>query len=280
MPPRDGPPPSAQTAERALSLLDVLADNGGHMRLSDLAEAATLNISTVSRLLGALERAGLVERDQDSGRYRLGLKLLRLAQAVLDQAPLPEMANPILARLMEATGETATLCVLHDDGAVVVARAECTSPLRSVARIGDQGPLYCTAHGKAILATMPAAAVERILAAGMPPLTDLTITTPAAMAAELERVRGRGYALDLGEREPGLVSIAAAVYDAAGRAVGTCGVSGSQQRMADEAIPGLAAEVASAAAHLSDRLGRRSPEGGSEPRGWRKNGAGAPAGRG
>lgn len=90
--------PSAQTAERALSLLDVLAANGGRLRLSDLAQATELNISTTSRLLGALERSGLVERDQETGRYRLGLKILRLAQVVLEQSPLPEIANPVLAR--------------------------------------------------------------------------------------------------------------------------------------------------------------------------------------
>lgn len=248
-------PPSAQTAERALNLLDVLAANGGRMRLSDLALATELNISTTSRLVGALERSGLVERDPDTGRYRLGLKLLRLAQVVLEQSPLPELANPILAQLMETTGETATLCVLHDDAVVVIARVECTRPIRSVAQIGHQGPLYCTAHGKAMLASMATAALDRIIARGMPRLTDLTITDPAAMAAELDRIRERGYALDLGEREPGLVSIATAVCDATGEVVATCGVSGSRQRLADSAIPTIAARVVAAASRLSDQLG-------------------------
>lgn len=248
-------PPSAQTAERALSLLDVLADHGGRMRLSDLAQASELNISTTSRLLGALERSGLVERDQESSRYRLGLKILRLAQVVLEQSPLPEVGNPVLARLMEETGETATLCVRHDGAVVVIARVECASPIRSVAQIGHQGPLYCTAHGKAMLAWLPAETVASILDQGMPRLTDLTITTPGEMAAELNRTRERGYALDLGEREPGLVSIAAPVCDATSQVVATCGVSGSRQRMADEALPAIAARVVAAAHRISDQLG-------------------------
>lgn len=254
--------PSAQTAERALSLLDVLAANGGRLRLSDLSQATDLNISTASRLLGALERSGLVERDDETGRYGLGLKILRLAQVVLDQSPLPDIGNPILARLMEDTGETATLCVPHDDTVMIIARVECTSPLRSVARIGDQGPLYCTAHGKAMVAWLPAAAFARMIERGLPALTDLTITTPQAMTTALDQIRQHGYALDLGEREPGLVSIAAPVFDATRQMVATCGVSGSRQRMGDDVIPTIAAHVVAAAARVSDQLGytaRRAP---------------------
>lgn len=256
-----GKSPGAQTVERALDLLDVLAGNRGRMRLSDLSQATGLNISTTSRLLGALDRFGYVERDGDTGRYGLGYKLLRLAQVVLEQSPLPEMANPILAQLMEETSETATLCIRHDDNAIVIARAECTNPLRTVAQIGHTGPLYCTAHGKAMLAYLPEHEVAEILARGMPALTDLTITSPTRMAEELTRIRAEGYALDSGEREPGLVSIAAPVRDAAGRVVATCGVSGSGRRMRDEVVPALAVMVTSAAATLSDKLGCRSPSG-------------------
>src|SRR5688500_15625979 len=253
-----GKSPGAQTVERALFVLDVLAVNRGRMRLSDIAQATGLNISTASRLLGSLARFGFVERDDDTGRYGLGYKLLSLAQIALEQSPLPELANPILARVMEETGETATLCIRHDDNALVIARAECTNPLRTVAQIGHTGPLYCTAHGKVMLAHLPEREVAPILARGMPALTDLTITSPQQMADELARIRAQGYALDIGEREAGLVSIAAPVRDAAGRVVATCGVSGSGRRMSDEAVPTLALVVTTAAATLSSRLGCRS----------------------
>jgi DNA-binding IclR family transcriptional regulator len=251
--------PSAQTAERALSLLDVLANSGVRMRLSDLAQVAALNISTTSRLVGALERSGLVERDLETGRYGLGFKLLRLAHVVLEQSPLPEMATPILSRLMEATGETATLCVVHNDAILILARVECASPLRSVAQIGHQGPLYCTAHGKVALAWMADEQAAAILAREMPKLTDLTITSADDMNCERGRIRDRGYALDLGEREPELVSIAAPVRDAAGQVVASCGVSGARQRMTDGVIPALARRVLDASDALSVRLGYRPP---------------------
>ena len=251
----DGKSPGTQTVERGLKVLDALASNRGRMRLSDLSRATGLNISTTSRLLGALDRFGFVDRDDDTGRYGLGYKLLRLAQIVLEQSPLPEMANPVLAQLMEETGETATLCVRYADSAIVIARAECTNPLRTVAQIGHTGPLYCTAHGKVMLAHLPDREVAEVLGRGMPALTNLTITSTTRMADELAQIRAQDYAIDVGEREAGLVSIAAPVRDAGGRVVATCGVSGSIQRMPIEEIPTLADLVLTAAVTLSGKLG-------------------------
>lgn len=258
----DGAVAGAQTVERALQVVDVLAGSRGGMRLSDLAQAMGLNISTMSRVLGALDRYGYIQREPESGRYRLGFRLLQLGQAVLEQWPLPELAAPVLTHLMEETGETATVCVRQEDRAVIIARVECANPLRSVAQIGSAGPLYCTGHGKVMLAFMPEAEVARILAQGMPRLTPLTITTPEAMGTELEAIRARGYAIDNGERDSELVSVVAPVWDAAGRLAATCGVSGSGQRIRPEVVPGMATRVMDAAAALTERLGGRMPDGG------------------
>jgi len=251
----------AQTVERALLVLDVLAGSRSGLRLSDLAQAMGLNISTTSRVLGALDRFGYVRREVETGRYRLGYRLLQLSQAALEQSPLPEMANPVLARLMEETGETATLCIRHDDRAIVIARVECANPLRSVAQIGHAGPLYCTGHGKAMLAHLPEPDVARILTLGMPSLTERTITEPVRMREELVRIRDQGYAVDIGERDPELVSVVAPVWDAAGQVAATCGISGSSQRIRADVVPGLAATVMRATVDLSGTLGGRAPEG-------------------
>lgn len=259
-PVQEGAASGAQTVERALQVLDVLATSRGGLRLSDLSQEMGLNISTTSRVLGALDRFGYVQRDSDTGRYRLGYRLLQLSQLVLEQSSLPELASPILTQLMEDTGETATLCIRHNDQAIVIARVECANPLRSVAQIGHAGPLYCTGHGKAMLAYMPEEETARILSVGMPRSTPLTITTPGQMAEELSRVRDQGYAVDNGERDFELVSVAAPVWDAGGRVVATCGVSGSGQRLRPDLVPSVAATVVAAAETLSSRLGGQPPE--------------------
>ena len=253
------PAGGSQTVERALRVLDVLTEVETPMRLTELAQAVGLNISTTSRLLSSLERYEYISRDADTGRYRLSYKILQMANVVRDQAQIPELAQPILTRLMEATNETATANVLHQDQAMVIARVECASPLRIVSQVGNHNPLYCTAAGKTLLAFMAEDEVDRILAKGMPPRTPRTITTPEAMKQELAKIRQQGFTLDRGERDEGLVGIAAPVRDATGQVVAECGVSGSEQRMSAEKIPALASHVIEAAATLSKCLGWRQP---------------------
>ena len=253
------PAGGSQTVERALRVLDVLTEVETPMRLTELAQAVGLNISTTSRLLSSLERYEYISRDADTGRYRLSYKILQMAKVVRDQAQIPELAQPILTRLMEATNETATANVLHQDQAMVIARVECASPLRIVSQVGNHNPLYCTAAGKTLLAFMAEDEVDRILAKGMPPRTPRTITTPEAMKQELAKIRQQGFTLDRGERDEGLVGIAAPVRDATGQVVAECGVSGSEQRMSAEKIPALASAVIEAAATLSKCLGWRQP---------------------
>ncbi|HEU0114284.1 MAG TPA: IclR family transcriptional regulator [Thermomicrobiales bacterium] len=245
----------SQTVERALRVLDVLADAASPLSLTAIAETAGLNITTASRLLASLEHHKYVMRSEDSGRYQLGYKILAMARSVQAQTGLRDVALPFLRTLMEAAGETATVNILHDDEAMMIARVECRSPLRIVSQEGERSPLYCTAAGKILLAYQPEAEVERILAKGLPRRTANTITSPAAMREELARTRERGYSHDAGEREDGLIGIGAPVRNADGKVIAEMGVSGAAVRMSPDVIPSLAAHVREAAARFSERLG-------------------------
>lgn len=245
----------SQTVERALRVLDVLADAASPLSLTAIAESAGLNITTASRLLASLEHHKYVMRSEESGRYQLGYKILGMARSVQAQTGLRDVALPVLRALMEATGETATVNILHDDEAMMIARVECRSPLRIVSQEGERSPLYCTAAGKILLAYLPEGEAERILAKGLPRRTDKTIISPAAMRDELTLTRARGYSYDAGEREDGLIGIGAPVRNADGKVIAEMGVSGAAVRMSPDVIPSLAAEVREAAARLSERLG-------------------------
>ena len=251
------PSSGSQTVDRALQLMDVLAERGVPLRLSELAKAVNLNISTTSRLLSSLEHYGYVQRDASTGRYLLGYRLLHLAQVAQEESGLAELAIPILATLVEATGETATITVLQGNRAMVIARVVCSNQLRITAPIGTLGPLYCTAAGKALLAYRRDEEIDYFLTRGMPRLTDATITDIPTMRGELQRVRVQGYALDRGEREEGLIGLATPVHDGSGAVIASCGISGAGQRMTEERMPDLARHVVEAGNNLSARLGFR-----------------------
>src|SRR3990170_315878 len=135
MPPTRHPPTRRiGAAERAIAVLDTLAD-GGELGTNEVARRTGMTPSTVSRQLGTLAASGLVERVSTSGRYRLGIRLVHLANAVLARLDVREVARPHLVALVEATGETATLSVPGDDDAITVDFVPGSHQIQPVSRL-------------------------------------------------------------------------------------------------------------------------------------------------
>ena len=236
--PRTGQPAIRHVAavQRAVAVLDALAvgdadgNNPGQrhaleLGTNEIARRTGINASTVSRLLATLADAGLVEHVAGSGRYRLGLRLLQLGNAVLARLDLRELARPHLVALTEATGETATLSSPGEHEAVTVDYVQSPSFIQSVAQVGRPSAAHATAVGKVFLAhggRLP----EGELAA----FTARTIVDRAALEAEVEQVRRQGFATALGEREQELHAVAAPVLDGRGELVAILGVQGPASR--------------------------------------------------
>ena len=159
-------------------MLDALAD-GGELGTNELARRTSLHPSSVSRLLATLADAGLVEHVADTGRYRLGLRLVDLGNAVLARLDLREIARPHLRALVEATGETATLSAPGDPDAITVDFVQSGSSVQSVARLGRPSVAHATATGKVVLAFSEAALPDGPLAA----YTERTIVDPRRAGA-------------------------------------------------------------------------------------------------
>ena len=163
---RTGQPAVRQVAavERALAVLDALANGQGELGTNEIARRTGINASTVSRLLATLAGAGFVEHVPSNGRYRLGLRLLELGNAVLARLDMREIARPHLQALADATGETATLSAPGEGHAVTVDFVQSPSTVQSVARLGRPSVAHATATGKLLLAfggLEPAEAPER-----------------------------------------------------------------------------------------------------------------------
>jgi DNA-binding IclR family transcriptional regulator len=214
-----------------LRVLEALADAGGELGTNELARRTRVNPSSVSRLLATLAAGGYVEHDEESGRYRLGLRLLQLGNVVLAGLDLREVARPHLEALVAETGETATLSVPGERDAVTVDFVQSASSVQSVARLGRPSVGHATAAGKVLLAfdeePRPSGRLE--------PFTPKTITDPRKLAAVVERVREQGWAEAAGERERDLSAIAAPIFGLEGRLAGILGLQGPGDRFDREA---------------------------------------------
>ena len=150
---RTGEPAARHVAavERALTVLDALAE-GEELGTNELARRTRINASTVSRLLATLAARGLVEHVPETGRYRLGLRLLQLGNAVLARLDLRRVARPQLEALVAETGETATLSAPGERDAITVDFVQSEASVQSVARVGRPSIAHATATGKVLLA--------------------------------------------------------------------------------------------------------------------------------
>ena len=254
-------PNGTQAVDRAAQLLIQVVHGSAPVTFTELTAASGLAKSTTSRLLMALERNGLVQRD-GRGRFRPGEVFVSYAWRGGAEAGLITVAQPFLDRLGEATGETINLGVASRGLVEQVAQVDSTYLIGGTNWVGLSVPLHCSALGKVLLAFGAAALSPGRLARRTPQ----TITSRDALAADLAEVRRRGFAVTSEELEPGLVAVAAPVYREGATLVAAVSVSGPATRLTRDRIPAVAARCVSEASALSSVLGyqparpRRQPQ--------------------
>lgn len=218
------------TVERAVAVLRALADAPRDLGNNEIARCVGTNPSTVSRLLATLAQDELVLRVPDTGRFRLGPRLVELGNAALARVDLRQLARPHLEQLTGATGETATLSVPGESTTVTVDFVQSPSTVRSVAVVGRRSVTHATAIGKVFLAYSGDVHSTDLAAGPLPSYTRRTITDQQQLAAEVARTAERGWAQAIGEREDDLNAVAAPVLDASGTLVAVLGLQGPAAR--------------------------------------------------
>ncbi len=205
---RTGQPSRERIAstQRSFEILDVLAESGP-LGTNEIARRTETTASTISRQLGTLVAARLVERVPESGQYRLGIRLVELASAVLLRLDVRAIARPHLEALVADVGETATLSVPGEPDAITVDFVRTHHYVQGATLLGRPSIAHATAAGKVMLAF-----AGRVPTPPLEPYTAFTTTSPDALARELELVRERGWADAYEEREIGLHAIAAPVF--------------------------------------------------------------------
>jgi len=250
----------SQSLGRGLALLGQLAAAGRGLTLSDLAARVGLAPSTTHRLLGTLESQGFVQLDEELGQWCIGAQAFIVGSAFLNNRDLTGQARPFMRRLMEEAGETVNLAVLDHNDAVFVSQAECREMMRMVAKLGSRAPLHASGVGKALLAALPAASLERLLQEiPLTRFTDNTLATPAALREALAGIRRTGYAVDDEEHAVGLRCLAATLHDEYTEPLGAISISGPLARVPAGRVAELGVQVTRTAAAITAALGGRLP---------------------
>jgi DNA-binding IclR family transcriptional regulator len=245
--------------ERALSILEAIAQRDSAMTHSEISRKLEIPKSSVTYLLRALERCGYVQRDRASGAYRMGLKVLSLARGVQVGSDIKDTALPILESVVERCGLTAHLAVLDQGDAVYVEKVDSPGFIKMDTWIGKRMDLHSTGVGKALVAFSSASEVEALIKGrGLKKKTPRTIATHAGFLRELEKVRERGYAIDDEENSLGARCVAAPVFDGFGKVLAAVGLSGTTGQI-DKVSVRKTAEIAKEAAREISRRLAQSP---------------------
>jgi DNA-binding IclR family transcriptional regulator len=244
---------SVKTVELILSTLEIFASEEDQL-ITPVSLGARLSISRnkAYRLLSTLEQKGFIERDESSGAYRIGLLSIALSQKILKHSTIIDHSHPIIEDLARKHDEAVYMTVLKGEEVVFIDMADCTQPIRPAALLGNRFPLFSNAAGK-LLKALETSDIEGIFKQRGRNAKKIDFS---ALITELSDIRKKGFAVDYGGLGDGVISVAVAVRDYAGKVVGALTLLGPSfrllsERLEEEVIPSLMESAES----LSARFG-------------------------
>jgi IclR family acetate operon transcriptional repressor len=244
-----------QSVDRAISILNAFSINEAQLGVTELSHRLGLHKSTVHRLLASLEKGGLVERDPRNRKYSLGIRLIELAGTMLNSRNVPQVVRPYLHYVADAVEELTYLAYLVRGEVLNVEQVPGPHLVQSVGWQGRRTPLHCTSAGKIFMAHMSEKQLEGVFEAGLQSLTSKTITDPADLRYELERVREQGYATSFEELEEGTNALAVPIRSPNDEVIAAIGVVGPSYRFTPERAMSHLDVIRSVAREVSHRLG-------------------------
>jgi DNA-binding IclR family transcriptional regulator len=255
---------TVQSIERAIDILRSFTELEPELRVTELARRLELHKSTVSRILATLQKGGLVSKNPESGKYRLGLGLISLAGVALGRLDVRGVAQPYLNNLMAFTQETVNITVVEGHECVNIERARSPQPIRYEGWIGRRTPLHCTAAGKVLLAHLPIEKRAVRLALPLAEYTSKTVTDGQRLEHNLALVRHQRYAIVHEEFEEGFSGIAAPIFNHEAQVVAAISVSGPTYRMGPGKVENFIDLLKEISQTISTEMGYGPQRSGSE----------------
>jgi DNA-binding IclR family transcriptional regulator len=247
----------ATAVERAINILEATGERRDGMTNSEISRRLGIPKSSASYILRTLEKRGYLRRDAESGRYRLGLKVLSLGREAQANFSIAEIGQPFMRTLVERIHLTCHLAVLDQGEAVYIEKVDAPGFFKVNTWVGRRMFVHSTSVGKALLAWTPKAEAEAVLREhGFKKRTPKTIVSHARFVAELESVRRQGYAVDDEENSLGARCIAAPIFDGLGEVAAALGVSGTITQVGESEIPRIAEALKETTRRISRQLQR------------------------
>ena len=248
---------ASSTLAHGLAVLEFtsLVGQKKGITLQEISKSLGMNRSNVYRYLKTLVDCGWLEYDPETFRYRIGGKPLQIAGVSLQQIDLRTIARPFLEELAEETCLAIHLGVLNENAIIYIDKVESDSPIQMRSHPGMVAPAYCTAMGKAMLATLSPQMVTSLFPDNLPQRTAHTITTPKGLLTELERVRTRGFAIDQEENEAGIGCVGAAIFGYDNELIGAVSLSTLIQNLTPENTELFGRRIMKTASRISQSMG-------------------------
>jgi DNA-binding IclR family transcriptional regulator len=248
-----------KSIDKALDVLEILASEKRAIGVTELSRMLNVNKSTLHGTLTTLLNRGYLEQDHETGKYKLGLAILSIADAALKDLDLRNKAKPIIKKLSQKHNETVHMVVLRQGKVVYIEKQESAQSMRIHTEIGKRLPAHCTGVGKVLLAWLDKEERKKIIEQhGLSKFTLNTITDEETLERHLEEIRKNGYATDNEEIEEGLRCVAAPIRDYSGKVIAAISIAGPSMRMSLKKLEEMAQSVMDAAMEISRAIGYKS----------------------
>jgi DNA-binding IclR family transcriptional regulator len=238
------------------AVLDLFNQSAGSLRLVDICKALDLKKSTAHRLLNAMVQIELLDKDDTSGTYRLGVKLLRFGEKVRKSLSIRNVAEPIMRELAQSLNQTVFLSVLRGNQVVCIERISGSNVDIMAFEVGGELPLNCGAAPRVFLAYMGEHERNHYLQENtFPRLTSFTFTSREKLLKDIEQTHTSGYVLSWQDVTLGVSAIGVPIFGIDGSVVASLSVADVTAQYSDARLPIIVEEVKSAAVRISRKLG-------------------------
>lgn len=225
----------SQTVAKALTVLGVIGQAPLPLTVSEIVAHSNLGKTAVLRILATLAAQRMVERDSQSGRYRLGTGLIMLAQKALHQHPLLLRAAPLVEEIVRITGDIALVMTNENGRSLCIQRRVGHSPIATVGtNIGTRSPLHCGGGPFALLAFSSDDYIDNYLKGPLEAPTARSVTDPAAIRARIREARERGFTIGNEDLFQYVVAVGIPIFDQTGRLMGSVSIGGLNHRYPHE----------------------------------------------